>query len=75
MTAKEFLTGKTLQAIEVTGSIIISLNVDDLAYGLAVDTSNIQVGTPVYRVTDYIQSDDTITYGSLTLDLATTNML
>jgi hypothetical protein len=75
MTAKEFLTDKTLQAIDIAAWTAINLVVDDLAYALASNTSNLQVGTPLQRVTDYIITDDVITYGEFTLDLATTDML
>lgn len=75
MTAKEFLTGKKLQAIELVEGTIINLVVDDLAYSLVADTGNFSVGTPIKRITDYIETKDVITYGSLTLDLETTEML
>lgn len=74
MTAKEFLTGKKLQAIEVVGNIIINLVVDDLSYAIVAETSSFQVGTKIQRVTAYKKAKDVITYGNLTLDLATTEM-
>lgn len=75
MTAKEFLTGKKLQAIEVVGNVIINLIVDGASYALAAETSSFQVGTKIQRVTEYKKTRDIITYGDITLDLATTNML
>jgi len=75
MTAKEFLTGKKLQAIEVAANVIINLVVDDLAYCLAADTTNLKVGTQIVRATNFKKVKDVITYGNLTLDLATAEMM
>ena len=75
MKAKEFLADKTLAAVETVESIIINLVVEEGVYGLAVDTSGIQAGTPLTRTTGFSVVDDVLTADGLTLDLATTKML
>jgi len=76
MTAKKFLEGKTLIAIEKIDTLILNLVVDDNElYGLAVDTSSIESGTPVTRTSDFTIDGDLLKSGNLVLDLATTEML
>jgi hypothetical protein len=74
-TAKEFLQGKTLKAIDVAQGTVLSLVIQNSAYGLDVDTSNIPYRTPVTRVKDFTIDGDTLTAGDITLDLAATFML
>jgi hypothetical protein len=75
MTAKEFLEGKTLTAVDKVNSIIFNLVVDDLVYGLDIDTSSVQFGTKLTRTKTFSISDDILTVGKIKLDLSTTNML
>jgi hypothetical protein len=74
-TAKEFIQGKTLKAIDVARGTVLSLVIQNSAYGLAVDTSGIQYGTKLTRVEDFTINGDTLTAGDITLDLAATFML
>ncbi len=75
MTAKEFLTDKTLQAVEIACDRIISIVVDNLAYALSVNVSDLPTNTSVIRVTQFVQTDDIVTVETVSLNLATTNML
>ena len=74
-TAKEFLQDKTLKAIDVAQGTVLSLVIQNSAYGLDVDTSNIPYRTPVTRVEDFTIDGDTLTTNGITLDLSTTFML
>jgi hypothetical protein len=74
-TAKEFLQDKTLKAIDVAKGTILSLVIQNSAYGLDVDTSGIPYGTPVTRVEDFTIDGDILTADGITLDLANTFML
>lgn len=75
MTAKEFLTDKTLTAIEVVDNLILNLVIDESTWGLDVDTSNIQSGTPLNRTIDFTIENDILKSNDISLDLNTTNML
>jgi hypothetical protein len=75
MTAKEFLEGKTLTAVETVETLIINLVIEEAVYGLDVDTSGIESGTTLTRTEDFNITDDVLTSGELSVDLATTNML
>jgi len=75
MTAKEFLEGKTLTAVETVDTVIINLVIEDAVYGMDVDTSNIQEGTLLTRTEDFTVENDTLTANELSVDLSTTNML
>jgi hypothetical protein len=75
MTAKEFLEGKTLTAVETVETLIINLVIEEAVYGLGVDTSGIEGGTTLTRTEDFNITDDVLTSGELSVDLATTNML
>jgi hypothetical protein len=75
MTAKEFLSGKTLTAIEFIEDLTINLVVDKAVYGLSVDTSSITAGTKLTRTEEFEIDGDTLTSGDITLDLSETDML
>jgi hypothetical protein len=75
MKAKEFITGKTLTAIETVGSKILNLVIDRTSYGLTVDTSTIKAGTKLKKTTSFEIVDDILTSGSMSVNLAETDML
>jgi hypothetical protein len=75
VTAKEFLQDKTLKAIDVAQGTVLSLVIQNSAYGLDVDTSSIPYGTQVTRIEDFTIDGDTLTAGGITLDLSATFML
>lgn len=75
MTAKEFLEGKTLTAVETIENLVVNLVIDEALYGLDVDTSTIESGTSVVRTEDFSIEGDTLTSGDITVDLSTTDML
>lgn len=75
MTAKEFLQGKTLTAVETVQNLILNLVIGQAVYGMDVDTTSIPQGTKLTRTTDFTINGDTLTTGTISVDLATTNML
>ena len=75
MKAKEFLDKKTLVAVETAGDLILNLVVDNVVYGLKVDTSSVEAGTKLQRTTNFKIEDDILTSNSISVNLATTNML
>jgi hypothetical protein len=75
MKAKEFLADKTLQAVDVVGNRIITIVADNLSYGLLVKVDDLKVGTSVQRCTEFSVTNDVLTVGDITLDLAATEML
>jgi hypothetical protein len=75
MKAKEFLDGKTLTAIEVTGSKILNLVIDEEIYGLKVDLSKVKSGTKITRITEFEIANNVLTTDKLSLDLSEADML
>jgi hypothetical protein len=75
MKAKEFLNKKTLTAVETVDSLIINLVIEKTVYGLKVDTSSIPSGTKVIRTNQFKIQNDILTVGSISVNLATTDML
>ena len=75
MKAKEFLNKKTLTAVETVNNLIINLVVDKTVYGLKVDTSSIPSGTKLTRNNQFKIQNDILTVGTISLNLATTDML
>jgi hypothetical protein len=75
MTAKQFLEGKTLTAVETVDSLILNLVIGEEVHGLEVDTSQIIGGTPLTRTNNFTITNDILTVDSLTLDLSLTDML
>jgi hypothetical protein len=75
MKAKEFIKGKKLKAVETVDNVILSLVIDNVPYGLKVDTSNIPAGTKVTRTFGFRIIDDLLKVGSLSVNLADTDML
>jgi len=75
MKAKEFLNKKTLTAVETVDSLIINLVIEKTVYGLKVDTSSILSGTKLTRTNQFKIQNDILTVGSISVNLATTDML
>lgn len=75
MTAKEFLEGKTLNAIELIDDIVLNLVVEQSVFGLNVDTSGIQAGRYLTRTEDFVIENDVLKTEEIELNLSTTNML
>ena len=75
MKAKEFINGKNLTAIETVGGVILNLVLDNAIYGLKVDTSGIKFGSKLKRVKKFQIVDDILIAGSLSVNLAETDML
>jgi hypothetical protein len=75
MTAKEFLEGKTLTSLETVDSLIFNLVIGEAVYGLNVDTSNIEGGTPLIRTDIFTIVDDVLTANNISVDLNTIDML
>jgi hypothetical protein len=75
MKAKEFLNKKTVTAVETVNNLIVNLVVDKTVYGLKIDTSNIPSGTKLTRTNQFKIQNDILTVGSISVNLATTDML
>lgn len=75
MKAKEFLDKKTLAAVETADDLILNLIVDNVVYGLKVDTSSVEAGTKLERTTNFKIKKDVLTANGVSVNLATTDML
>ena len=75
MKAKEFLHKKTLVAVETAGDLILNLVVDNIVYGLKIDTSAIEAGTILNRTANFKIKKDVLTANGVSVNLATTDML
>jgi hypothetical protein len=75
MKAKEFINGKEVTAVQIVDDKILNLVIDNVCYGLDVDTSTIQAGTKLKKTTSFEIVDDILTAGDASVNLAETDML
>jgi len=77
MTLKEFLTDKTITAVEITEeyNLIFNVYVEGACYGLAIDNSNVPNGTQLYMREDFTLENDILSVAGISLDTTQTNML
>ena len=77
MTLKEFLTDKTITSVEITEqyNLIYNVYVDQTVYGLDIDTSNVEAGTPLQMRQDFTLENDILSVAGIFIDTAQTNML
>lgn len=77
MTLKEFLTDKTLSAVEITEEfgIIYNVYIGEAGYGLDIDTSGVPYGTQLYIRKDFTLENDILSVAGISIDTAYTNML
>jgi len=77
MTLKEFLTDKILTSVEITEqySLIYNVYLDQAGYGLDIDTSNVEAGTPLEMRQDFTLENDILSVAGISINTAETNML
>ena len=77
MTLKEFLTDKTLTSVEITEqyNLIYNVYLDQAGYGLDIDTSNVEAGTPLEMRQDFTLENDILSVAGISINTAETNML
>lgn len=77
MTLKEFLTDKTISAVEVTEeyNLIFNVYVEGIGYGLVVDNSNVPNGTKLTMREDFTLENDILSVAGISIDTTQTNML
>jgi hypothetical protein len=77
MTLKEFLQTNTISAVDIVNGfdLIINVYVEDVIYGLRVDTANIPAGTLLTKREDFVLTDDTLSIDAVSVDMSKTEML
>lgn len=77
MTLKEFLTDKTISAVEITEEfgIIYNVYVEEVGYGLAVDASHVPYGTQLSIRNDFTLENNILSVAGISIDTTQTNML
>jgi hypothetical protein len=77
MTLKEFLETNTITSVDVVDgfNLIINVYVEEVIYGLRVDTANIPAGTSLTKREDFVLTNDTLSVDAIIVDAATTKML
>ena len=76
MNLKDFIENKNITGFEIIPNILIlNVFVDNTPYGLDVDTSNIQAGTQLSKITNFSIDNNILTVDTLSLNIETTNML
>jgi hypothetical protein len=78
MTLKAFLQNKTLSAVDLIDfnyNQIINIYVDDICYGLDIDTSNITSGTPLTYTTDFTLENDVLSASDFSINTNDVTML
>lgn len=76
MNLKTFLEHNNVTAFEIIpNTLILNVFVDNVPYGLDVDTSNIPAGTVLSKITNFSIDNNILTVDTLSLNIETTNML
>ena len=77
MTLKEFLETNTITAVDTVDgfNLIINVYVEEVIYGLKVDTSNIPAGTPLTKREDFTLNGDILSVDDISIDTSKTEML
>jgi hypothetical protein len=77
MTLKEFLETNTITAVDTVDGfdLIINIYVEEVIYGLKIDTSNIPAGTLLTKREDFTLNGDTLSIDNISLDISKTEML
>ena len=77
MTLKQFLTDKTISAVEITEeyNLIFNVYVEGAGYGLDIDNSNVPDGTRLSMREDFTLENNILSVAGISLDTVTTNML
>jgi hypothetical protein len=75
MTIKEFLTDKTLTAVETVDNLIINLICGEALTGIKADTSNIPSGTLTTRRNDFTLINNILSVDSISVNTQTTDIL
>ena len=70
MILRQFLQENQITGFEIIeNQLIINVVTNETLYGLSVDTSNIQSGTPVTFTADYIINDNMIEIDELSINI------
>jgi hypothetical protein len=77
MTLKEFLTDKTISAVEITEeyNLIFNVYVEGACYGLDMNNSNVPNGTKLTMREDFTLENDILSVAGISIDITQTNML
>lgn len=77
MTLKEFLTDKTISAVEITEeyNLIFNVYIEGVGYGLDINTSNVPDGTKLYMREDFTLENDILSVANISINTAITSML
>ena len=71
MKLKDFLQNKTLSALDLIDfdyNQIINIYVDDICYGLDIDTTNIPFSTPLIHTTDFTLNGDILSVSDFSIN-------
>ena len=77
MTLKQFLTDKTLTAVEISEEyqLIFNVYIDQAGYGLNIDISNVPYGTQLTIREDFTLENDILSVAGISINTTTTEML
>jgi hypothetical protein len=77
MTLKEFLETNTITAVDTVDGfdLIINIYVEEVIYGLKIDTSNIPAGTLLTKREDFTLNGDILSVDDISIDTSKTEML
>ena len=77
MTLKDFLTDKTISAVEITEeyNLIFNVYIEETCYGLNIDSSNVPNGTQLTMREDFTLQDDILSVAGISIDTAVIEML
>lgn len=76
MTLKEFLTDKTLSAVEISEEfrIIFNIYIGETSYSLNVNTSGVPYGTKLSMREDFTLENDILSVAGISIDTTAVEM-
>lgn len=74
-TLKQFISENEITGFTKVNETLISVVVDNTSYGLDSDTSNIQFGTVVTKITDFNITNDILTIDNVEYDINNINLI
>lgn len=77
MTLKEFLTDKTISAVEILEeyNLIFNVYIEGVGYGLDINNSNVPNGLRLSMREDFTLQNDILSVAGISIDTTQTSML
>ena len=75
MTLKDFIENNNIEGFELVEDVLMNVFSNGTPYGLDVDTSNIEAGTPLTYTDEYLLEDNMLYVNGIEYDTEIINLL